>query len=211
MRKIPKQHRRSKKSPSELEDYAYVLDVVRRWVEDRRSGTMKEHVIVYAIGDKNFTLLELTPKPNVELEIGEKVYIGKDLKKRTKINKVRRKVFYDDLSDIAKESLPSVLEKIIKDQEHRFIHFINTAGPLNIRTHKLELIPGIGKKAAAQIVEEREKDPFKSFEDLKSRIKGLQDPIKMFKERILKEMLEEELKIRISTHYQKKQAPRAII
>jgi len=211
MRKNPKQQRRPKKSPNELEDYAYILDVVRRWVEDKRSGTMREHVVVYAIGDKNFTLLELTPKPNVDLEIGEKVYIGKDLQKRDKINKVRRKIFYDELSDIAKESLPSVLEKIIKDQEGRFVHFINTAGPLNIRTHKLELIPGIGKKMAAQIVEEREKEPFKSFEDLKSRIKGIQDPVKMFKERILKEMLEEGLPIRLFTHYQKKPAPRAIV
>ncbi|RLF63496.1 MAG: DUF655 domain-containing protein, partial [Thermoplasmata archaeon] len=163
------------------------------------------------IGDKNFTLLELTPRRNANLEIGEKVYIGKNLRMRKKIEKVRRKVFYDELSDIAKKSLPKVLEQIILDQEHRFIEFINTAGPLNLRTHKLELIPGLGKKVVNQIIEEREKAPFKSFEDLKSRVKGIQDPIKMFRERILKEMLEEEIPVRLFTHYQKKPAPRAIV
>ena len=202
---------RKRKNPQELEDFAYILDVVRKWSEDRRSGTVKEELIAYAIGDKNFTLLELTPRRGAHLEVGEKVYIGKNLKMREKIEKVRRKVFYEDLSDIAKKSLPAVLEKIITDQERRFIEFINTTGPLNLRTHKLELIPGLGKKAVKQIIEERSKEPFKSFDDLKSRVKGIQDPVKMFRERILKEMLEEEIPVRLFTHYQKRPAPRSIV
>ncbi len=202
---------RKRKNPQELEDFAYVLDVIRKWSEDRRSGTVREEFIVYAIGDKNFTLLELTPKRNAHLDIGERVYIGKNIKLRDKIEKVRRKVFYDELSDMAKKSLPMVLERIISDQEGRFIEFINTAGPLNLRTHKLELTPGLGKKVVKQIIDERSKEPFKSFEDLRSRVKGIQDPIKMFRERILKEMLEEEIPVRLFTHYQKKPAPRSII
>ncbi|MCD6156979.1 MAG: hypothetical protein J7J27_01310, partial [Euryarchaeota archaeon] len=41
---------RKRKNPQELEDFAYVLDVIRKWSEDRRSGTVREEFIVYALG-----------------------------------------------------------------------------------------------------------------------------------------------------------------
>ncbi len=200
-----------RRNPSKLEDYAYVIDVVRKYVEDPRTGQVREVVNVYAVGDRNFTLLELTPRPNVDISIGEKVYIGKELERREKISKVKRKIFYEDLPDVAKDSLRGVIETIVRDQEKRFIRFLNTAGALNLRKHTLELLPGIGKKILQEILEERKKKPFESFEDFKKRIKGVQDPVKMFTERILMEMLEEQLPERLFTHYQRKPAPRSTL
>lgn len=50
-------------------------------------------------------------------------------------------------------------------------------------------MPGIGKKHMWEIIEERQREPFKSFEDLKQRVKGgLPDPVKMIAKRIVDEL-----------------------
>jgi len=58
--------------------------------------------------------------------------------------------------------------------------------------HSLELLPGLGKKHMWQILEERRGEPFKSFEDLKDRVKLMPDPEKIIIKRILKELDREE-------------------
>ena len=57
--------------------------------------------------------------------------------------------------------------------------------------HALELIPGIGKKLMWQILEERERRPFESFEDLQRRV-NIPDPVKLLTRRILRELSEDE-------------------
>ena len=69
-----------------------------------------------------------------------------------------------------------------------FIGFINKAGPINMRRHQLELLPGIGKKHMLEILERREEGPFKDFNDLKERVKQLPDPEKIIVRRILLEL-----------------------
>ena len=54
--------------------------------------------------------------------------------------------------------------------------------------HVLELLPGLGKKHMWEIVEERRVEPFKSFDDLKKRVKLLPDPLKIIVKRINSEL-----------------------
>ena len=54
--------------------------------------------------------------------------------------------------------------------------------------HSLELIPGLGKKRMWEILEERKGDPFKSFADLKKRVKLVPDPEKAIVKRIVSEV-----------------------
>ena len=70
------------------------------------------------------------------------------------------------------------------------MRFFNEARPLTIRLHTLELLPGIGKKHLFHILDEREKEPFKSFEDIKQRVPLLGDPVKLIVSRIVKELTE---------------------
>lgn len=116
----------------------------------------------------------------------ERVYVGKG--ERDKVLKINKKLTYDELTDTAKAELPYVLEEIVKNNEDRFVKFFNIAPPITNRLHSLELLPGIGKKHMWEIIEEREKKPFESFEDLKKRVKGLPDPVKMIAKRILEEL-----------------------
>ncbi|WP_457742689.1 DUF655 domain-containing protein [Thermococcus sp.] len=173
-----------KRRNTEYEEYAYVLDYLPEGYLDLRSGRRTGKPVAQVIGEKAFTLLEVTPKE--DLMLYERVFIGKG--NREKILLINKKISYDELTDTAKAELPYVVEEIVKNNEERFIRFFNVAPPITNRLHSLELLPGIGKKHMWEIIEERQREPFKSFEDLKKRVKGLPDPVKMIAKRIVDEL-----------------------
>ena len=72
--------------------------------------------------------------------------------------------------------------------EDIYVKFFNEIDSLNIKMHKLELIPGIGKKHTQMILEERKKEPFKSFEDLKERVPLMGEPVDMLAKRVRLEL-----------------------
>ena len=83
--------------------------------------------------------------------------------------------------------LATAVEKIVFIHESKFIKYFNTAQAITPRMHSLELIPGIGKKYMWQILDEREKSVFKSFEDLQQRV-NIPNPAKLVTKRILEEL-----------------------
>jgi putative nucleotide binding protein len=165
------------------EEYAYVLDFLPRGKSAVIKG--REGPIVQAIGEDRLTLLELLAMENKGFEIGERVKIGKE--GREKIVSVLGKLTYEELTNEAKNSLPSVVEKLVKSNEQKYVAYFNELQPLTPRLHALELIPGIGKTFMKQIVEMREKQPFLSFDDLQKRV-GLREPAKMVAKRIVEEL-----------------------
>jgi len=148
----------------QMEEQAYVID----FLPYGKSDDPRRQPVVQALGENFFTLLELYPKPGINFEIGEKIYVGKG--ERDKIVSIRGRVSYEELTSNGKNSLNEIIKKIIYSREPEFISFFNRCGSINIRQHQLELIPGIGKKIMTVILEEREKKPFENFEDLEKRI-----------------------------------------
>ncbi len=169
-----------------FEEYAYVLDFSIRGKSRTIRG--REGIIIQAMGENRLTLLELLGVQNVNFEIGERVYIGKE--GRNKILSVLGKLQYDSISQSAKSELPSIVEKIVLANEERFVSYINTAQPITPRIHSLELIPGIGKTYMMSIINDREKEKFTSFSDIQSRI-GLKDIHKLVTKRIIEEITKE--------------------
>lgn len=170
------------------ETYGYVLDYLKEgYPEDDRPSYMKEP-IVQIVGESRFTLLEATPKPKVEIEVYERVFVGKA--ERDKIGFIKRRIAYEDLTSAAKVELPYVVEKIVETREKDFVDWFNKATPLTTRMHSLELIPGIGKKIMWEILRERKKKPFESFEDMEKRIHLGPDPKKALVKKILSEIQE---------------------
>ena len=165
------------------EEYAYVLDFNSRG----KSSTVKgrEGIIITAIGEDRLTLLEVLGIPNSTFEIGEKIYIGKEGRK--KVLSVLGKMDYDRISSSAQSELESVIEKIVTNNEEKFVTYLNNAQPLTPRIHALELIPGIGKTYMKTMLEEREQKKFESYQDLQDRV-GFKEPIKHISERILDEI-----------------------
>ena len=80
-----------------LEDFAYILDHLSQGLPDERR--FKREPIAFGVGENEFKILELIPKNDVVLEIGERVYIGKDMALRDKILHVKRRVRFEDITN----------------------------------------------------------------------------------------------------------------
>lgn len=168
------------------EDRGIVLDFLPQGkADDPRPIHLREQ-LAQVLGDTFFTLLEVVPKEDVTLTPHELVAIGKE--QRDKVDRVKHRVSYTELSAAAKAELPSAVEKLINESPDRFLDFFNRAPPITTRFHQLELLPGIGKKLMWAIIEERKKGPFKSFQDLEKRVKGLSDAKKMIAKRVVMEL-----------------------
>jgi putative nucleotide binding protein len=165
------------------EEYAYVLDFTQRAKSSTVRG--KEGMIIQAVGEERLTLLELLGAQNLSVEIGERVYIGRE--GRDKVMSVLGRLEYESISQSAKNELPSVVEKIVTTNQKRFIDYVNTAQPITPRIHALELIPGIGKTYMMTIIKEREKKKFESFSEIQQRV-GLREPAKLLAKRIVDEI-----------------------
>ena len=169
--------------PRKYEEHAYVLDFVERGKSTTVRG--REGIIIVGLGEDRLTLLEILGVPDSTFEVGEKIFIGKE--GRTKVLSVLGKMDYTRISTSAQSEMPSVVEKIISQNEKRFIQYLNNAQPLTPRIHALELIPGIGKTYMKVMLDEREKTPFTDFNDLQNRV-GLKEPIKQLTKRIVEEI-----------------------
>ena len=164
-----------------LEEYAIVLD----FLPTGRSSSARSEPIVQMIGEEKFTLLEAVPK-TPEIKIGERVYIGKG--DRDKIAIIKGRLMYADLTEVSKSELHTAISNVVKGNEKKFVGIFNSAGPLNIRMHSLELLPGVGKKHLAAILDARDDKAFESFDDIAKRVPLLQDPIKLLTERVILEL-----------------------
>lgn len=190
--------RRKKEVDKEkLEDYAYVLDFLPYGHPDDKRPIHKREPLAQVVGEKYFTLLEVSIKKGQQPIVMDRLYIGKG--ERDVVNKIKRRLRYDQLTPAAKSELPYVLEHIVKQQEERFVEFFNKAESITTRLHQLELLPGIGKKTMWAIIEERKKEPFKSFEDIARRVKGLQHPEKYIVNRIIYELQNPNTKYKLFT------------
>ena len=169
-----------------MEDNAVILDYLPLGYVKEDMSTFKRKPIAQAIGTENFTLLELTPKDNVDIEIHEDVYIGAG--KRDKINRVKGKLDFENLTATSRVELDHVIEEIILAHEDKFVEFFNESESLNTRLHKLELLPGIGKKHMWGILEARKEKPFESFEDINKRVPLLSDPVNILVKKVRQEL-----------------------
>ncbi len=167
----------------EKEEYAIILEYLPNGYP--LDGKMMP--IVQAIGEINFTLLELVPRRGESLEIGEKVYIGEG--KRDKIYYILGRLHREKLTEAAKQQLEEFINKVVKEKEQEFVDFFNKAEAINKRIHQIELLPGLGKKHMQEVLKKRAEKEFASFEDMKNRIQNLPDPEKAVQKRIFQELI----------------------
>jgi len=183
------------------EEYAYVLDFLphgRPGVRPTGRAGYRAGALVQLIGEEFFTLLEALVKEGVSLKLQDRVYVGKEA--REEITYIIGRVSFDEITASAKAELPTVVGRIVLNREKWFITFFNTARAVTPRMHALELIPGIGKKYMWQVINERERKVFESFDDLQKRTE-LPNPVKLITKRVLEE-LEGDSKYRLFTRAQ---------
>ncbi len=168
--------------PKTYEDYGAILDYLPQGYPTKKG--FKRNPIVQLLGETHFSLLEAIPRKSVASH--ERVFIGKG--NRKKINHIKRRLKYDDLTSSAKAELPYVAEEVVERNEDRFVNFFNTSQAITIRYHQLELLSGVGKKLMNEILVQRRSKKFTSFKDIKKRIPSVPDPKKMIAKRIVKEI-----------------------
>jgi len=165
-----------------MEESGCVIDFLS---EGRPSERIREPV-AYVLGESYFTLLEVSIKPGCNIKLGQKIVVGKT--GRDAVLRIKRRVSYNDLTSTAKSMLEKIIPDFVEKNEQKFVDFVNRCGPVTLRLHQIELLPGIGKKHMEEILEERDKKPFDSFDDMKKRLTLFPDPLLMFSHRVLMEI-----------------------
>ena len=116
----PKTERTDKK---EVE--AIVLDYLQwGYAGDKRPLNQREPIIL-AVGTDQFKLLELTAKKDKAINLHDVVYIGDG--ERKVVDRVKRRVSFNELTPTAKGELEPAVAEIITASEARFVEFYKPA------------------------------------------------------------------------------------
>jgi putative nucleotide binding protein len=172
---------------------AVVIDFLPRGRPEDDRPQYQKSPVAFAVGEEDFRLVEIALTDDAGVNIGDRVEIdppGENVK-------TLRDVAYDALSSTAESELEYAVNEIIDGDERRFVDFYNDAQPITTRLHVLNLLPGIGKKLRNNVLDERKRKPFESFEEIEERVSGLHKPREVLVERILEEIREDDLKYRI--------------
>ena len=157
--------------------------------DDDRPGYQKTPV-AYGLGVDDFRLYEVALDEDVDVAVSDRLALESGPVGRY------RTVEFDGLTRNAAAEIKYAVEAIVDEDERRFVDFYNEAGPITLRLHQLNLLPGIGKKLRNNVLDERKRGPFESFEELAERVSGLHRPREVIVERILEEIREDDLKYR---------------
>ncbi len=172
----------SDEKPIKKDEWAVVLEFLQHGLQ----GMERSQPVAQVVGEDYFSLLEVIVREDAQLKLEERLYIGDG--KRDKVKYIRGRIEPKDLTAAARNELPGMIDKIIKNKPQRFVDFFNKSGPLSTRMHSMELLPGVGKKHLWAIIEARKEKPFESFEDIKKRVPLLPDPEKLIVRRVLAEL-----------------------
>lgn len=167
------------------EEYAIVLD----FLPYGKAGEAQREPVAQVIGENFFTLLEVVPKADVKLDLGSRVYIGRET--REQVDHIRKRVSFNELTSTARQQANTIVRNIVRAREKEFVEFFNRAGPINIRAHTLEQIPSVGKKHLQAILDARDKKAFESFRDIQERVPHLTKVEDIVVERVFQELREE--------------------
>ncbi|MEA2069923.1 MAG: DUF655 domain-containing protein [Asgard group archaeon] len=178
------------------EEYAWSLAYLPEGSPTDPQPFREREPVVQSIGESWFTLLELIPRKGVSIEPITRLGIGKD--NRDVIHKIKRRIGYSDLSPTSEKNLEDCITKIIEENEFRFVNWFNKASLVTSRMHSFKLLPGIGTTHLENLLDERNKVQFTSFEDIENRTK-VSDAKKLIVGRVLKELTNPDEKYRLFT------------
>ncbi|HUU79414.1 MAG TPA: DUF655 domain-containing protein [candidate division Zixibacteria bacterium] len=178
------------------EEFAWTLAYLPEGSPTDPAPFSSREPVVQAIGEIWFTLLELTPKRGVSIEPLIRIGIGKN--NRRVIARIKRRIGFEDLSLTSENLLEDCIKEMVTKQEFRFVNWFNKASLVTSRMHSFKLLPGIGSTHLENLLSERNKINFTSFEDIATRTK-VSDPKKLIVARIYKELTNIDEKYRLFT------------
>ncbi|HUT80010.1 MAG TPA: DUF655 domain-containing protein [Candidatus Bathyarchaeia archaeon] len=178
------------------EEYAWTLAYLSEGSPTDPNPFSQREPVIQAVGEIWFTLLELTPRRGVDVKPIMRIGIGKD--NRAVITRIKRRIGFEDLSPTSELVLEDCIAEIVNNQEFRFVNWFNKASLVTSRMHAFKLLPGIGTTHLDNLLFERNRVNFTSFEDISKRTK-VSDPKKLIVARIIKELTITDEKYRLFT------------
>ncbi|OYR37932.1 adenosine deaminase [Halorubrum sp. Ib24] len=169
---------------------AVLLDVLPNGRPDDDRPPSRKSPIAYGLGTDSFRLYELSVDDDTDVSVSDRVALDGPAVGRY------REVSYDDLTRNAAAEVEYAVEAIVESDEERFVDFYNEAGPITLRLHQLNLLPGVGKQLRNNVLDERKRGPFESFDEVSERVSGLHRPREVIVERVVEEVREDDLKYR---------------
>lgn len=169
---------------------AVLLDVLPNGRPDDDRPPSRKSPVAYGLGTDSFRLYELDLGEDAAASVSDRLALDGPAVGRY------REVSYDDLTRNAAAEVEYAVEAIVEADEERFVDFYNEAGPITLRLHQLNLLPGVGKQLRNNVLDERKRGPFESFAEVSERVSGLHRPREVIVERIVEEIREDDLKYR---------------
>ena len=176
----PKNKQKDKK-----EVKAVVLDYLPHGYEDDKRPIPQREPVIIAVGTEQFKFFELIAKPDRAISPHDIVYIGDG--ERKDVERVKRRLSYDELTQTAKKELKDAIEECVAANEQKYVAFYNTSRYFSLTKHMLHLL-GYSTQKVTAFINEREKKPFESLADIKARVKSSKTPEKRISERIFLEL-----------------------
>ena len=175
---------------------AVLLDVLPNGRPGDDRPQHRKSPVAYGLGTDSFRLFELSLLDEADVSVSDHIDLDGPAVGRY------RETSFDEITRNAAAEIEYAVEDIVDADERRFVDFYNEAGPITLRLHQLNLLPGIGKKLRNKILDERKRGPFESFDDVSERVGGLHRPKEVIVERIVEEIREEEMKYRRFAGYE---------
>ena len=101
--------------------------------------------VIYCISENHLHLIKARAKPGVgNLDLGQKLTMPED--ESSEIAIVLGRSRYRELSNPAQFALIDVVKQILSDNPDSSLTFYNRAGPVSLKFHAFQLLPGVGQK-----------------------------------------------------------------
>ena len=192
-RPFQKKGPRKKKQFIKREREVVVLDILLHGhlkPDDKPSWAKSPIAQVLTFPD--FVLYEVKINKDSDIKVQEKD-LYENFLKHNKMREVIGKIDFNNLTNTSKALIQEILEMEVNHYEELFLNFYNNSTSITPRLHALKLLPGIGQKHMWEIIDERIKQKFTSFQDIADRT-STSHPNKQIALRIIKELQREGIK-----------------
>ena len=173
-----------------------ILDYLAHGREGDESPQYRKPQLLQVIQEEGFVLCEIVLKQGPLGAIGDSM----NIEDHPDYIEYTRQIEYEDLSVGAKSELERIIREIIQNNSQKFVDFFNDSGPISIRLHQLNLLPGVGGKIRDRVLQARKYSSFESFEDIEDKIDGLYKPQEIILNRILEEIKNPDIKYHLFVH-----------
>lgn len=178
-----------------------ILDILLHGHPDEDKPSWSKTPIAQVLTFPDFVLYEVKLNKDADIKVQEKNTYEEFLR-QNKLREVIKKIDYVGLTNTSKALIQPILEKEVLGYEEEFINFFNNSTSITPRMHALKLLPGIGQKHMWEILEERKRQNFVTFQDIADRT-SISNPPKIIAQRIIKELQREGVKYYLFSKTQK--------